>query len=114
MDREYVDIQMGTIRPTNYTKQTQNVESNSSFTITWPTNSPTNTILFHSAARLQPEFWDETLDERTRKPIYPNAVAIKKVTNVFSKKILAKRALREIKLLNHFRGIRNVGVVVVC
>ncbi|RMZ82284.1 hypothetical protein DV738_g1876, partial [Chaetothyriales sp. CBS 135597] len=34
-------------------------------------------------------------------------VAIKKVTNVFSKKILAKRALREIKLLQHFRGHRN-------
>ena len=31
-------------------------------------------------------------------------MAIKKVTNVFSKKILAKRALREIKLLQHFRG----------
>ncbi|KAI9367490.1 kinase-like domain-containing protein [Aspergillus egyptiacus] len=35
-------------------------------------------------------------------------VAIKKVTNVFSKKILAKRALREIKLLQHFRGHRNI------
>ena len=35
-------------------------------------------------------------------------LAIKKVTNVFSKKILAKRALREIKLLQHFRGHRNV------
>jgi serine/threonine protein kinase len=35
-------------------------------------------------------------------------VAIKKITNVFSKKILAKRALREIKLLQHFRGHRNV------
>ncbi len=34
-----------------------------------------------------------------------NGVAIKKVTNVFSKKILAKRALREIKLLQHFRGL---------
>ncbi|KAK9858928.1 hypothetical protein MYU51_015763 [Penicillium brevicompactum] len=31
-------------------------------------------------------------------------VAVKKVTNVFSKKILAKRALREIKLLQHFRA----------
>lgn len=31
-------------------------------------------------------------------------MAVKKVTNVFSKKILAKRALREIKLLQHFRG----------
>lgn len=37
-------------------------------------------------------------------------VAIKKVTNVFSKKILAKRALREIKLLQHFRGHRNVSM----
>ena len=35
-------------------------------------------------------------------------VAIKKITNVFSKKILAKRALREIKLLQHFRGHRNI------
>ena len=32
-------------------------------------------------------------------------IAIKKVTNVFSKKILAKRALRELKLLQHFRGM---------
>lgn len=37
-------------------------------------------------------------------------VAIKKITNVFSKKILAKRALREIKLLQHFRGHRNVSL----
>ena len=36
-------------------------------------------------------------------------IAVKKVTNVFSKKILAKRALREIKLLQHFRGHRNVS-----
>lgn len=35
-------------------------------------------------------------------------VAVKKITNVFSKKILAKRALREIKLLQHFRGHRNI------
>ncbi|KAI5297054.1 hypothetical protein KEM56_005114, partial [Ascosphaera pollenicola] len=34
--------------------------------------------------------------------------AVKKVTNVFSKKILAKRALREIKLLQHFRGHPNI------
>ena len=64
-----------------------------------------------SAARIQDEFRDDTVDERTRKPLYPNVVAIKKVTNVFSKKILAKRALREIKLLEHFRGIRNVSLV---
>lgn len=36
-------------------------------------------------------------------------VAVKKITNVFSKQILAKRALREIKLLQHFRGHRNVS-----
>ncbi|AOA63577.1 Serine/threonine MAP kinase [Komagataella phaffii CBS 7435] len=35
-------------------------------------------------------------------------VAIKKVTNIFSKKILAKRALREIKLLRHFRGHKYI------
>ncbi|KAK9476839.1 kinase-like domain-containing protein [Lipomyces japonicus] len=35
-------------------------------------------------------------------------VAIKKVTNIFSKKILAKRALRELKLLMHFRGHKNI------
>lgn len=30
------------------------------------------------------------------------------VTKIFSKKILTKRALREIKLLQHFRGHKNV------
>lgn len=35
-------------------------------------------------------------------------VAIKKVTNIFSRKILCKRALREIKLLRHFRGHKNI------
>lgn len=41
-------------------------------------------------------------------------VAIKKVTNVFSKKILAKRALREIKLLQHFRGESTSPVAATC
>jgi len=41
-------------------------------------------------------------------PPNENSVAIKKITNVFSKKILAKRALREVKLLQHFRGHRNI------
>lgn len=35
-------------------------------------------------------------------------VAIKKVHNVFQKPILAKRALREIKLLRHFAGTTHV------
>ncbi|KAH7099938.1 CMGC/MAPK/ERK protein kinase [Auriculariales sp. MPI-PUGE-AT-0066] len=34
--------------------------------------------------------------------------AIKKISSIDSKKILTKRALREIKLLHHFRGHRNV------
>ena len=43
-----------------------------------------------------------------------DGVAIKKITNVFSKKILAKRALREIKLLQHFRGHRNITCLYDC
>lgn len=39
-------------------------------------------------------------------------VAIKKVQNVFQKPILAKRALREIKLLRHFAGHENVILIV--
>ncbi|RKO94901.1 Pkinase-domain-containing protein, partial [Caulochytrium protostelioides] len=35
-------------------------------------------------------------------------VAIKKVTKVFEKAILAKRALRELKLLRHFHGHENI------
>ncbi|KAJ9125408.1 hypothetical protein QFC22_000368 [Naganishia vaughanmartiniae] len=34
--------------------------------------------------------------------------AVKKITNIFSKKILTKRCLREIKLLHHFRGHKNI------
>lgn len=36
------------------------------------------------------------------------SVAIKKVTKVFHKKILTKRALRELKLLHHFRNHKNI------
>ena len=35
-------------------------------------------------------------------------VAIKKITNIFSKNILCKRALRELKLLQFFRGHKNI------
>ncbi|AMD18689.1 HBL213Wp [Eremothecium sinecaudum] len=35
-------------------------------------------------------------------------VAIKKVTNVFTKTLLCKRSLRELKLLRHFRGHKNI------
>ncbi|CAH1761697.1 17231_t:CDS:10 [Entrophospora sp. SA101] len=39
------------------------------------------------------------------------SVAIKKVTKVFDKNILAKRALREVKLLKHFNGHENVELM---
>ncbi|KAK9720815.1 mitogen activated protein kinase [Basidiobolus ranarum] len=35
-------------------------------------------------------------------------VAVKKVTKIFEKKLLAKRALRELKLLRHFNGHENI------
>lgn len=38
-------------------------------------------------------------------------VAIKKVTKVFDRKILAKRTLREIKLLRHFQGHENITCI---
>lgn len=38
-----------------------------------------------------------------------DTVAIKKVTKIFTKKILTKRALRELKLLAHFRGHKNIA-----
>lgn len=37
-----------------------------------------------------------------------NFVAIKKITNIFSKRILCKRSLRELKLLQFFRGHKNI------
>lgn len=41
-------------------------------------------------------------------PASGSLVAVKKITNIFSKKILSKRALREIKLLQFFRGHKNI------
>ncbi|KAJ3268323.1 Mitogen-activated protein kinase [Terramyces sp. JEL0728] len=35
-------------------------------------------------------------------------VAVKKVTKIFDKDILAKRAIREVKLLKHFNGHENI------
>nr|CAG8467989.1 10276_t:CDS:10 [Entrophospora candida]CAG8491724.1 2755_t:CDS:10 [Entrophospora candida] len=40
------------------------------------------------------------------------SVAIKKVTKVFDKNILAKRALREVKLLKHFNGHENITSII--
>lgn len=38
----------------------------------------------------------------------PCNVAIKKVSNIFNKEVLMKRAVRELKLMRHFRGHKNV------
>lgn len=37
-------------------------------------------------------------------------IAIKKVHNIFGREVLLKRAIREVKLMKHFRGHRNVCV----
>lgn len=36
-------------------------------------------------------------------------IAIKKVSNIFYKEVLMKRAVREIKLMRHFKGHKNVS-----
>ncbi|CCD24476.1 mitogen-activated serine/threonine-protein kinase SLT2 NDAI_0D01620 [Naumovozyma dairenensis CBS 421] len=45
---------------------------------------------------------------RFAEAVEETTVAIKKVTNVFSKTLLCKRSLRELKLLRHFRGHKNI------
>lgn len=39
-----------------------------------------------------------------------NKIAIKKVSNIFDKEVLLKRAVRELKLMIHFKGHRNVRI----
>lgn len=39
----------------------------------------------------------------------PVRVAVKKVSNIFHKEVLMRRAVREMKLMVHFRGHRNVS-----
>lgn len=36
-------------------------------------------------------------------------LAIKKVSNIFKREVLMKRAVRELKLMRHFKGHRNVS-----
>jgi mitogen-activated protein kinase 7 len=59
-------------------------------------------------ARTSTDAHDSSAAQASHDP--KEQVAVKKITNVFSKQILAKRALREIKLLQHFRGHRNVSL----
>lgn len=37
-----------------------------------------------------------------------NKIAVKKIANIFNKEVLLKRAIRELKLMRHFRGHKNV------
>lgn len=37
-----------------------------------------------------------------------NKIAIKKVASIFTREVLLKRAVRELKLLRHFKGHKNV------
>lgn len=41
-------------------------------------------------------------------------VAIKKVMKIFTNEVLVKRAMRELKLMRHFRGHRNVCWIRCC
>jgi len=41
----------------------------------------------------------------------PVSMAIKKVSNIFNKEILLKRAVRELKLMRFFKGHRNVRAI---
>ncbi|ODQ81949.1 hypothetical protein BABINDRAFT_32129 [Babjeviella inositovora NRRL Y-12698] len=38
----------------------------------------------------------------------PHYLAIKKVSNIFHKEVLLKRAIRELKLMRHFKGHKNI------
>lgn len=41
-------------------------------------------------------------------PINPYLIAVKKITNIFYREILLKRAIRELKFINYFRGHKNI------
>lgn len=38
-------------------------------------------------------------------------IAIKKVMKIFTNEILVKRAFRELRLMRHFRGHKNVNII---
>jgi mitogen-activated protein kinase len=39
----------------------------------------------------------------------PSRIAIKRITDIFKKEVLLKRAIRELKLMKHFKGHKNVS-----
>lgn len=48
------------------------------------------------------------LDTNVRDQSRPCQIAIKKVSNIFTKEVLLKRAIRELRLMRRFKGHRNV------
>ncbi|EDO14992.1 hypothetical protein Kpol_376p5 [Vanderwaltozyma polyspora DSM 70294] len=43
-----------------------------------------------------------------KNPSNPYSIAVKKITNIFYREILLKRAIRELKFINYFRGHKNI------
>lgn len=43
----------------------------------------------------------------------PSRIAIKRVTDIFRREVLLKRAIRELKLMKHFKGHKNVCILVI-
>ncbi|AMD18744.1 HBL158Wp [Eremothecium sinecaudum] len=41
-------------------------------------------------------------------PNYPIRIAIKKITNIFQREVLLKRAIRELKFMHYFKGHKNI------
>lgn len=48
------------------------------------------------------------IDTKAADPTRQRRVAIKKVSNIFTKEVLLKRAVRELQLMRHFKGHRNI------
>lgn len=43
-----------------------------------------------------------------QNPEAPYSIAVKKITNIFYREILLKRAIRELKFMNYFKGHKNI------
>lgn len=50
------------------------------------------------------------IDTKSSKGDEKLQLAIKKVSSIFKREVLMKRAVRELKLMRHFKGHRNVTI----
>ncbi|GMM34678.1 mitogen-activated protein kinase [Saccharomycopsis crataegensis] len=48
------------------------------------------------------------IDKKVKDSTRPSEIAIKKVSNIFTKEVLLKRAVRELRLMRHFKGHKNI------